>query len=204
LPRALSRAQSLIQAPRLDAPIDLFYIESRAQMKSLTGGRATGFAEPVTRTVLLVTNRDWRPFERHEIMHVIARHAWGAPAVGNDWLDEGLAQAADGVCGGYSNADVALALAARHGWIPLNALLTKFRAQPDLRAYLQAAAFADYLLQRYGVAEVARLWRLGSRRDSPIGGETLAAVEARWQRELRARRQITPRTLSAVETKGCG
>jgi hypothetical protein len=203
LPAALSRIQRMIQAPQLGAPIDLFYIESRAQMKSLTGARATGFAEPATRTVLLVTNRDWRPFERHEIMHVISRHAW-APAAGNEWLDEGLAQAADGLCAGYSNADVVVALAARHSWIPLNTLLTKFRAQPDLRAYLQAAAFADYLLQRYGIAEVARLWRQGSRRDSPVGGETLAAVEGRWRRELRARTQLTPRTLSAVESKGCG
>jgi hypothetical protein len=173
-------------------------------MKTLTGARATGFAEPATRTVLLVTNWDWRPFERHEIMHVISREAWGAPAAGNEWLDEGLAPAADGLCAGYSNADVVVALAARYGWIPLNTLLTKFRPQPDLRAYLQAAAFADYLLQRYGIAEVARLWRQGSCRDSPVGGETLAAVEGRWRRELRARRQLTPRTLSAVESKGCG
>jgi len=204
LPPALSRTQRMIQAAKTDAPIDVFYIESRAQMKALTGARATGFAEPATRTVLLVSNPDWRPFERHEIMHVISRDTWGAPAAGNEWLDEGLAQAADGLCGGYSNTDVAVALAARHGWIPLNTLLTKFRAQPDLRAYLQAAAFAEYLLQRYGSAEVARLWRQGSHGDSPVGGETLGTVEARWRRKLGARRQLTPRTLSALESKGCG
>jgi hypothetical protein len=204
LPRALSHAQALIKAPELHAPIDLFFIESRAQMTALIGGRATGFAQPSTRTVFLVTNPDWRAFERHEIMHVIAQHAWGPPALGNDWLNEGLAQAADSMCAGYSNADVALDLTARHGWIPLDTLLTRFRAQPDLRAYLQAAAFVDYLLKRYGAGAVAQLWRLGSRPDFRIRGQTLAAIERRWREELRPSRRLTAHTVAAVESKGCG
>jgi hypothetical protein len=194
----------MIKAPELEAPIDLFFIESRAQMTTLIGGRATGFAQPSTRTVLLVTNPDWRAFERHEIMHVIAQQTWGPPAPGNDWLNEGLAQAADGMCAGYSNADVALGLTARHGWIALHTLLTRFRAQPDLRAYLQAATFVDYLLERYGAATVAQLWRLGSRRDSRIRGQTLAAIERRWREELRSRRQVPAHTVATVESKGCG
>jgi hypothetical protein len=204
LPRALSHARALIKAPELHAPIDLFFIESRAQMTSLIGGRATGFAQPSTRTVFLVTNPDWRAFERHEIMHVIAHHAWGPLAPGNDWLNEGIAQAADGLCAGYSNEDVALALTAGHGWIPLDTLLTRFRAQPDLRAYLQAAVFVDYLLERFGAAAVAKLWRLGSRPDSRIGGQTLAAIERRWREELRPGRRVTAHTIEAVESKGCG
>ena len=204
LPRALAHARTLIKVPELEAPIDLFFIESRAQMMALIGGRATGFAEPSTRTVLLVTNPDWRAFERHEIMHVIAQQAWGPPVPNNDWLVEGLAQAADGMCAGYSNADVALTLANRHGWIALDTLLTRFRAQPDLRAYLQAAAFVDYLLERYGAAPVAELWRLGSRRDSRIRGQTLAAIERRWREELRPHRQVAAHALAAVESKGCG
>src|SRR5918992_385472 len=94
LPPALGHARSLIDAPALGGPIDLFYIESRPQMTAMIGGRATGFAQPSTRTVLLVTNPEWRGFERHEIMHVVAQRAWGSPAPGTDWLQEGLAQAA--------------------------------------------------------------------------------------------------------------
>jgi hypothetical protein len=204
LPRALSRAHALIDAPELHAPIDLFFIESREQMTTLVGARVTGFAQPSARTVLLVTNPAWRAFERHEIMHVIAHHAWGPPAPGNDWLQEGLAQAADGMCAGYSNADVVLGLTARHGWIPLHTLLTGFRAQPDLRAYLQAAAFVDHLLKRYGMAAVAELWRRGARPDSRIGGETLAVIERRWREALRVRREVPAHTIAAVESKGCG
>jgi hypothetical protein len=204
IPAAVSHARALINAPPLTGPIDLFFIETRAQMTALIGQRATGFAQPSTRTVFLVTNSDWRAFERHEIMHVVAQHAWGPPAPGSDWLQEGLAQAADGVCARYSNADVMLALTTQHGWIPLDTMLTRFRAQPDLRAYLQAAAFVGYLLQHYGPGPLEELWRRGSRRDSLIRGSQLAVLERRWREELRPRQDVSATTLSAVESKGCG
>ena len=204
LPHALTHARDLIAAPPLGAPLDLFFIESRAQMTALIGGRATGFAQPSTRTVILVTNPGWRAFERHEVMHVVAQHAWGPPAPGNDWLVEGLAQAADASCAGYSNTDVMLELMDRHGWIPLDTMLTRFRAQPDLRAYLQAAAFVEHLLQRYGAATVAELWQKGSRNDSVIEGERLSVIEQRWRAGLRPRSEIPATVLAHVESEGCG
>ena len=204
LPAALGHARSLIRAPALGGPIDLFYIETRAQMTALIGGRATGFAQPSTRTVLLVTNPGWRGFERHEIMHVVAQQAWGSPAPGTDWLQEGLAQAADGACAGYSNTDVVLGLTSRHGWIPLHVVLTKFRQQPDVRAYLQAAAFVDYLLRQYGPRPLENLWRRGARPDSLIAGDTLEIHERRWKERVSPRQVVGPRTLAAVESKGCG
>ncbi|MFL5534751.1 MAG: hypothetical protein ACJ8AP_03520 [Gemmatimonadales bacterium] len=109
-------------------------------MRALTGVGATGFAQPSARAVFLVTNPEWRAFERHEIMHVVAGQTWGSTGPDSDWLQEGLAQAADGACAGYSNSEVALALAQRHGWIPLSSVIGAFRQQPDVRAYLQAAA----------------------------------------------------------------
>lgn len=204
LPSAMAHARARIDAPQLTAPVDLFFIETRTQMTALIGGRATGFAQPSTRTVFLVTNPEWRAFERHEIMHVVAHQAWGPAAPGTDWLQEGLAQAADGRCAGHSNADVMLELTARHGWIPLDSMLTRFRAQPDLRAYLQAAAFVDYLLRRYGPASLAELWRTGARPDSRIHGISLAVHERRWRQQLRLGESVSSTTLKAVESDGCG
>jgi hypothetical protein len=201
---ALGHARSLISAPALDGPIDLFFIESRAQMIDLIGGSATGFAQPSTRTVLLVTNPEWRAFERHEIMHVVVRQAWGPPAPGTAWLQEGLAQAADGACAGYSNTDVLLALTRRHGWIPFDVVLTKFREQPDVRAYLQAAAFTDHLLRQYGPRPLESLWRRGARPDSLVRGDTLTVHERRWKEHLTPRQDVGPSTLAIVESKGCG
>lgn len=204
LPLALASARAIINAPALDAPIDLFFIENREQMKALIGGSATGFAQPSARTIFLVTNPEWRAFERHEIMHVVAYHAWGPPAPGNDWLNEGLAQAADGTCAGHSNSDVALALTADHGWIPLDTILSNFRAQPDLRAYLQAASFVGYLLQQFGPVAIGELWQKGSRSDSAINGQTLRTIEREWREQLRTHESVAPGTLLAVESKGCG
>jgi hypothetical protein len=204
LPGALTHARSLIKAQPPAGPIDLFFIETRAQMRALTGMGATGFAEPSTRTVFLVTNPQWRAFERHEIMHVVAEQAWGPAAESNAWLHEGLAQAADGACAGYSNADVAIALARRHGWIPLELVIGKFREQPDLRAYLQAAAFTQYLLRRYGPDPLKKLWREGSSPDSVIGGLRLAVIERRWRDQLAPRHLVRSRDLATVEAKGCG
>jgi hypothetical protein len=131
LPVALAHAQNVIDDDQpLAGPIDLFFIESRSQMAELVGGPSNGFAQPSARTVFLVTHPGWRAFEKHEIMHVVAGERWGAAYPGNDWLIEGLAQSADGSCGRYRNSDVALALAARHGWIALDDVLS--RSAPSL------------------------------------------------------------------------
>ena len=203
LPAALTHARELIDAPELSGPVDLFFLESRAQMEALIGFSATGFAEWSTQTVLLVTNEEWRAFERHEIMHVVAGQAWGRPAPGTAWLQEGLAQAADGECGEHSNADVMSALTGLHGWIPLDVMLTRFRDQPDLRAYLQAAAFVDYLLNRYGPKPLRDLWQRGANPDSTINGRTLAEIERDWKSQLTPD-PVNPSRLTSIESKGCG
>jgi hypothetical protein len=203
LPAALTNARRLIDAPDLAGPVDVFFIENRAQMKALTGMSATGFAEASSRTVLLVTHSEWRSFERHEIMHVVAGQTWGPPGPDTAWLQEGLAQAADGRCAGYPNADMMMALAERHGWIPLGVMLTQFRQQPDLRAYLQAAVFVDYLLERFGLEPLRDFWRSGASPESRINGRTLAAIERDWKGQLRAG-PVDPISLASVESRGCG
>src|SRR5215204_6466939 len=72
LPKALAHTRELIQAPPLAGPVDLFFLESRSQLRALTGVGATGFAQPSARAVFLVTHPGWRAFERHEIMHIVA------------------------------------------------------------------------------------------------------------------------------------
>ncbi len=201
---AETHARSLLNVPADAALLDVFFVESRAQMNQLIGMRATGWADVSTRTVFLVTNPEWRAFERHEIMHVVSGQAWGPSGPNTDWLKEGLAQAADGFCAGRSNADVALALAARHGWIPLQTVLTQFRAQPDLRAYLQAAAFVGYLHQQYGPAPLATLWRQGATDRTMVSGRRLEAIESEWRTHLLPTWTPTGAELDAIEANGCG
>jgi hypothetical protein len=204
LPPAARHARQLLGVEPLTDPIDLFFVESRAQMTALVGGRATGFAQPSARAVFLMTHPTWRAFERHEIMHVIAGQAWGRPGTNTDWLQEGLAQAADGRCGAYSNAGVLLALTTLRGWIPFADVVTNFRAQPDLRAYLQAAVFVDHLLGRLGQVPLKRMWQRGATVDMKVDGRNLSAIETEWRIGLREPIQPGPEELSVIESKGCG
>jgi hypothetical protein len=204
LPAALEHAEQLIGVENTPGPIDLFYIETRPQMEALIGGRATGFAQPSARAVFLVTSPAWRAFARHEIMHVVSGLQWGRALPGNDWLQEGLAQFADGDCAGFQNSDIALALARKHGWIPWHDVLTSFRQQADLRAYLQAASFVQYLHEQFGVALIKRLWLQGASAETMVNGVPLSRIEETWRTGLRPGRTPSVSELAAIEDKGCG
>jgi hypothetical protein len=203
LPVGLEADIDLIDAPPLPGPVDVFFLASREEMAAVTGHAVTGYAEMATRSVFLVTNPVWRAFERHEIMHVVAASAWGRPAAGTAWLQEGLAQAADGSCGGYRNAAVAAALAEKHGWIPLDTLIGRFREQSDLRAYLQAAAFVDFLIREVGSEALRPLWRQGATAESPVAGRALATWEREW-RDWVGGPAIARDRLDRIEREGCG
>ncbi|HKG34482.1 MAG TPA: hypothetical protein VKB22_12140, partial [Gemmatimonadales bacterium] len=91
-----------------------------------------------------------------------------------------------------------------HGWIPLSSVIGAFRQQPDVRAYLQAAAFTDHLLKHYGSEALRRLWRKGSSPDSMIGGRSLSAIKEEWKGKLAAEHSMSSSTLARVESNGCG
>lgn len=201
---AAAHARKLINAPPMPGPIDVFFIESREQMRALTGAPVTGFAHTSARAVFIVTNPEWRAFDRHEIMHVVAAQAWRPIGGSNPWLQEGLAQAADGWCSGYTNSDVAIALAKKHGWIDLETMLTKFREQGDLRAYLQAASFIAYLLPRVGADAIRELWTIEVAPTTLVAARPLSAWDAEWRATLKATRDIPPKELEAIEAIGCG
>ena len=204
LPAALAHARVMIAAPPLSGPVDVFFVERREQMQALTGANATGFAHTAARAVFLVTNSDWRAFERHEIMHVVSVQTWGRGGMSKPWLLEGLAQAADGSCGGHTNEAIAIALASRSGWIPLDTMVHRFREQNDLRAYIQAAAFTGYLLRNAGVESVRNLWVAASDTATRIRGRTLADWEREWRGSLPRSSGVPVSTIERVEAKGCG
>ncbi|MBK9547947.1 MAG: hypothetical protein IPO52_02285 [Gemmatimonadetes bacterium] len=137
-------------------------------------------------------------------MHVIAGQAWGQAGPNTDWLVEGVAQAADGRCGSYSNADVLIGLATRRGWIPFSSVLTNFQALPDLRAYLHAAGFVDYLLRRVGPGPIKELWRHGATMDSMVAGHSLVSLGQEWRGSLQEASHPNPDELATIEAKGCG
>lgn len=203
LPTALAHAQRLIAAPHWTGVIDVFYVDDRSQMEAITGAPVTGFAHVLAKAVFLVTNRDWRAFERHEIMHVVAGNTWGHDPRRNAWLIEGLGQAADGSCAGYPNEAMAVALAQRDGWIALDTMLRRFREQSDLRAYLQSASFTRYLLDHAGIPAVRTLWQAEADTSTMVRGERLAVWERRWRAGLAAS-PVPDEVAANVQAIGCG
>ena len=52
-----------------DPPIELVFVETRADMQRLAGQAAGGSAFPGELTVVMVAGADFRPFFRHELTH---------------------------------------------------------------------------------------------------------------------------------------
>jgi hypothetical protein len=193
----------MLGVDHFDDVVDIFFIESRAHMDSLVGFPVTGFADRDGRAVFLVTNPGWRAFERHEMMHVYAHHVWG-PASGA-WVEEGLAQFADGRCGAYTVDDVFHALAAPTSYVPMDSLIVHFRQMDDLTAYLQAASFVGFLYQEHGRAAARSVWERGIDALPSATGQTLPAVTESWWRWVSARARTIPADeLGIIRDKGCG
>lgn len=195
---------ALLGGPAYDRTLDVFFVESRPQLQSLIGQRATGFAQLDSAAVFLVTNPDWRAFERHEIMHILATAAWGRPAPPGAWIQEGLAQFADGACGGFTNDAVAGALV-RDGVIPLDTLVTRFRTLNDLSAYLEAASVVGYVYHTYGLAAVRKLWKEGAGAVVSVLGRSLKDLERDWRASLPGGSALPPvERIAAIRKHGCG
>jgi hypothetical protein len=186
---------ALLNRSSYERTLDVFFVESRAQMNTLMGAPVTGFAQMDSAAVFLVTNPTWRAFERHEIMHVLATAAWGRPAAPGDWIQEGLAELADGRCGGYG-AD---------GGVPLDTLFARFRQLNDLTAYLEAASLVGYVHREWGLDAVEKIWRAGVASLPAILGVSVDALEARWRAALPPLdRSPPPDRLDEIRKHGCG
>ena len=183
--------------------IDVFFIDSREQMNALTGAPVTGFAHRDSASIFVVTNPEWRGFQTHELMHVIAHQAWGAAAQPSGWIEEGLAQLADARCAGYPVDSVAHAMASASGAVPFDTLVPRFRQLDDLTAYLQAASMVGFLHDQHGRDAVREVWQRGTTAlPASLRGE--AFVEA-WRRWAAARATpIPPDHLERIREDGCG
>jgi len=188
---------------QFDPPVDIFWIESREQMKALTGLAVTGLAARAERAVFLVNNAEWRSFERHELMHVYAYHIWGEAS--GAWVEEGLAQYSDAHCGGYTNHDVAHALAGPNGYVPMDTLVARFRELDDLTAYLEAASMMGYIYETKGRTAAQAVWLRGADALQAVTGEAPEAFAKSWWRWVSAKARPVPKNeLDVIVKKGCG
>lgn len=168
-----------------EPPLEIVFVESRADMQRLAGQPAGGSAFPGELTAVLVAGIDYRPFFRHELTHAYAAHRWGKRQ-GGSWLDEGLAALATGACQGHSVDAVAAGFAAVGDSPTLEQLSGDFYAIPELPGYFTAASLVNFLKHREGTGALRSIWngsRAGVDQFHPLGHDT-ARLWWEWRQHL--------------------
>jgi len=186
-----------------EAPIEIFLVETRDDMRRLVGRPISGSGFPDELAAVLVAGVGYRPFFRHELTHSYAAHRWGRRQAGA-WLDEGLAALATGACQGHSIDAVAGWYVERGDSPTLDALAGDFYQIPELPGYFTAASLVDFLRHQDGIGAVRSIWRgelAGTDRSHPLGAQT-EKLWAEWRRHLAT---VSPGTLdtAAVGRNGC-
>jgi hypothetical protein len=185
--------------------LDVFYVDSRDEMRQLTGQPVTGMAYTGDDMVVLVFNDEWRAFERHELTHVISRRTWGEPGDPFAATLEGLAVYVDGDCGGYEVGRVARTVADKGEILTLEELLGDFRAQDDLVAYLQAGSIVEYYVRQRGTQSLQRLWERGLGAAPTLLGSPTPLFERNWREWLRSSWGPLPdEAWERIRADGCG
>lgn len=181
---------------------NLFFLNSRDEMRRLAGRPLAGFIQQGEPTGVFVVAAGYRygSLLRHELTHLYTFEAWGAPRAGR-WLVEGFAVWAAGSCQGHSPDELAAGAVARRALIPLTELASNFDRVAEEVAMPQAGSIVGFLVRHQGLDAVRRRWREAPGTGHPLGGNG-PALEAAWLDELSPVRPATldiPRLLA----EGC-
>jgi hypothetical protein len=138
-------------------PIEVFFVDSRADMQQLIGQPIGGMVQSGERTALLVYNQNYSPFLTHELTHLYTHHHWGAPRSGR-WISEGIAALVGGDCQGQSIAALVKGLYDDRRLLPWSRLIARFDSIDEVAGNLQAASMVDYLKEQRGLRVVREVW----------------------------------------------
>ena len=203
--KARLKGLEILQEADYPRVIDVFYLQSRAEMQRAIGFSVKGFSDWRSRTVLIVVNEEIRAYHAHEIMHILSSNLWGFPADSNHCFLEGLAVFADSPCLGYSLHEIAAFMAHKGLLIPLNTMFGSFRQQADVPSYMQAGSLVEYLIEMYGLDKFKKIWKEGPERLEHILGISLEELEKRHERYLRGQYRRVPEVQwQVLLEKGCG
>lgn len=181
---------------------DLFFLNSRNDMRRMTGRPLAGFIQQGEPTGVFVVTPGYHygSLLRHELAHLYTFEAWGAPRAGR-WLVEGFAAWAAGSCQGYSPDELAAGAVARQALVPLTELSGNFDRVSEDVAMPEAASIVGFLVRQEGLDAVARRWR-----EAPGTGHPLSAngpaLEAAWLEEL-SHAQPATLDIPRVMAEGC-
>ena len=203
--RSMEEGLEFLEEGEYGRRIQVFYVNSREEMKKLTGMGSTGYADSESNSVYLVCKDDWRSFDQHEITHILSLNIWGNPHEPVEWIREGLAVYVDGRCGQYTINDLVGYLLAEDEFPSLKTVIFSFREQNDLIAYLQCGSVIGYVCETYGVEALRKLWDEGAENIESVLGVTLEELEAHWRKHVPesypGKAEVD---WKAIEDHGCG
>jgi len=203
--KARLKGLEILQEADFPDAIDIFYLQSRAEMQRAIGFSVKGFSDWRSRTVLIVVNEEIRAYHAHEIMHVLSSNLWGFPADSNHCFIEGLAVFADSPCLGYSLHEIAAYMEHQRLLIPMETLFPRFRQQGDVPSYMQAGSLVEYLIDSYGAEKFNRLWQEGIQQCDHILGISIERLEADFKNYLKAKHPSLPAVnWELLLSRGCG
>jgi hypothetical protein len=181
---------------------DLFFVNSRDDMRRLAGRPLAGFIQQGEPTGVFVVSPGYHygSLLRHELAHLYAFEAWGAPRAGR-WLVEGFAAWAAGLCQGHSPDELAAGVAARGALVSLTQLAGNFDHVAEDVAMPQAGSVVGFLIRREGLDAVRRRWREAATTGHPLG-QNGPILEAAWLDGLRLVRPATL-DLGRLLAEGC-
>lgn len=195
----------LLEEPAYEPLLNVFYLESRDEMKRIIGRPYSGFSNWTANGIFIVLNPEWRSFEKHEFAHVVTMGVWGPPDVTSRWMIEGIAIYCDGWCREYTVDDIVFHLLSNDQLPPLQELFDDFANLGEIRAGFYAASFIGFIRNTFGVHELRNLWFNGVGNLKELLGDDLNQIENSWKLYLKRNvRKDIQVDLDTINKLGCG
>jgi len=202
---AISEVLVFMNESEYNRILHVFYVGSREEMNTLVGRTYTGLATWTASGVFLVSNPEWRSFDKHEITHVLTMGMWGAPDSTSRWMVEGVAIYNDGWCREYSVDEIAAELLSQNKLPPLERLFANFRELGEINAGIYAASFIGFIRETYGADKVYDLWKNGTADIERILDSSTDQLAKSWKSYLLNEvGDDFDVDLEAINDKGCG
>lgn len=163
-------------------PLDLFFVDSREDMRRFVGSSLTGFADPISRTAVMVVDTLGRAPLRRELAHVASWRSWRQPGLQTEWMQEGFAVYFDWrPCVEDNLNSVAGYLDEQGLFSTTEALVQRTRDFDSPLPSIQSGSLARYLLERYGLSGFQELWHRGMDQLTYVTGTDIPRLEEHWR-----------------------
>ena len=203
--KMIEEVMEYLGEPGHAGPLDVFYLNSREEMKRIVGSPVTGFANWSAKAIFVVCSPQWRSFEKHEFTHNVTMGIWGRPHEKSGWMVEGISIACDGWCRGYSVDEIAYHYLSNGELPPIGELFENMRSLGEIRGGMYAASVIGYIRETYGTDAVRELWLKGVEKFTRSVDIDFNQLETGWRDYLDE--AVDPKTqvdIQPIDEMGCG